>query len=239
MSEELSTEFGEAWRRFEASDSVRLLDETLESEWKRGRTDYAAFLIQITDSDVLAHIAAILEAIGGIPGVEPYPEAYWHATIKGVAFMVDEATRDDELSPAEVQRMAEEARPLLERQAAFRAQIRQVNAFAEVVYMEVLDGGVIRMLNQRLLDGIAGIQRQPVDGDYYLPHISIARFSSDEGLSQLKEALARLRDDHSSGPGQTAERRLEFTVRDALLIQAHLTSEAPTFETLAAYPLRG
>lgn len=210
---------------------MRLLHETLESEWQRGRQEYAAFLIQITDPDVQAHIAATLETLAGIPGVEAYPEAYWHATIKGVAFMVDEPSRDDERSPADIQRIAEAARPLLERQAPFRARIGQVNAFAEVVYMEVLDGGVIRALNKRLLDGIPAIQRQPVDGDLYLPHISIARFSSGEGLAQLKETLIRLRESTTAGP--------DFTVRDALLIQAHLSSEAPTFETLAAYPLRG
>lgn len=224
-------EFAEAWRRFQASTSVRLLQETLEWEWTRGRTDYAAFLIPVSDPGVSTHIAAVIEAISGIPGVDPYPEAYWHATIKGIGFMADEARREDEVTPAEVRRMAEDARKLIERQAPFRVRIGRVNAFAEVVYMEVLDGGVIRRLNQRLLEGIAGIQRQPVDGEGYLPHISIARFSSDEGLAELKETLSRLREKQGPGP--------EMTVRDVLLIQAHLTSEAPTFETLAAYPLRG
>ena len=228
---ELSSEFAEAWRRFQAADSVRLLEETLESEWTRGRTDYAAFLIQITDPAVRARIASVLEAVASIPGVEPYPEAYWHATIKGVGFMAGQPARDDELSPDDIHRIAEEARPLLEPTPPFPARIGQVNAFAEVVFMEVLDGGVIRSLNKRLLDGIAGIQRQPVDGAYFLPHISIARFSSSDGLPQLKETLARLRDEQPAGPA--------FTVRDALLIRAHLTGEALTFETLAAYPLRG
>lgn len=224
-------EFAEAWRQFQAATSVRLLHETLEWEWTRGRTDYAAFLVQVTDPDVRAHIAATLDALSGIPGVEPYPEAYWHATIKGVGFMVDEANLKDEVTPADVQRIAEEARKLLERQSPFPAQTGRVNAFAEVVYIEVFDGGVIRKLNQRLLEGVPGIQAHAVDGEGYLPHISIARFSSDEGLAELKDRLAALREKQTSGP--------EFTVRDVLLIQAHLSSEAPTFETLAAYPLRG
>jgi 2'-5' RNA ligase len=224
-------EFAAAWEQFQASTSVRLLDETLEWEWTRGRTDYAAFLVPVSDSDVHAHIAATLEALSGIAGVEPYPEDYWHATIKGVGFLVGEAKRQDEVTPEDVRRMAEDARKLLERQAPFQATLGRVNAFAEVVFIEVLDGGTIRKLNQRLLDGVAGIQRQPVDGAGYLPHISIARFSSDEGLVELKRRLAVLRDDATDGP--------TFTVRDVLLIQAHLSSEAPTFETLAAYPLRG
>lgn len=228
---ELQTEFAEAWRRFQHATSVRLLDETLESEWTRGRTHYAAILIPVTDEAVRARIAATLDAITAIPGVEPYPQAYWHATIKGLGFMVAEPSRPDELSPARAQRMAEQARPILERRAPFRATLGNVNAFPEVVFLEVLDGGFIRSLNQRLLDAIPGIQRQPVDGAVYLPHISIARFSSVEGLPALKETLARLREEQPAGP--------EFTVRDALLIQAHLSAEAPTFETLAAYPFRG
>lgn len=228
---ELSREFEGAWQQFQASSSVRLLQETLEWEWTRGRAAYAAFLIEAGVPELRTHIASVIERISGIPGVEPYPQAYWHSTVKGVGFVVDDPGRPDEISPAEVQRIAEEARPLLEKAAPFAATVGRVNAFAEVVYLEVLDGGVIRSLNSRLLDRVGGLQRQPVDGEHFLPHISIARFSSAEGLPRLKETLAVMRTETAAGP--------TFEVREALLIRALLGAEAPAFETLAAYPLRG
>jgi 2'-5' RNA ligase len=231
MTQEYVSDFAEAWRRFEAASSVRLMQETLEWEWTRGREEYAAFLIEVTDPAVREHIAGVLEAISDVPGVEPFPEAYWHATIKGVGFITEEPRLEDDVSPGELERMAEEARPLLEAEGAFGARIGPVNAFAEVVFMEVEDGGVIRSLNGRLLEGVAGLRPTPVDGGNFLPHVSIARFSSAEGLPRLKEALGRLRANAAGGPG--------FMVRDALLVRAHLGAEAPRFETVAAYPLRG
>ena len=226
---EIVGEFEEGWQRFLASDSVRLLQETLEWEWTRGRTDYLAFLVQPSEEAVLSHIGRVTEALAGIPGVEPYPQRYWHVTIKGVGFLVDEPSREDEVSPAEAQRIQDAARPLLESHAPFAATIGRVNAFAEVVYLEVLDGGIIRSLNEHLLEGVPGIQRQPVDGRYFLPHISIARFSSAKGLPQLKDTLARMRDDPTPGPA--------MQVRDALLVQARLGEEAPRFDLLALYEL--
>lgn len=229
---EVAADFAQAWRNFQAADSVRLLQETLEWEWTRGRSDYAAFLIQVTGPAVRERIASTVQQIAGIPGVDPYPEDYWHVTIKGAGFILPQPTRDDELSPAAVEAMAEAARPLLERQSPFRVELGRINAFAEVVFMEVLDGGAIRTLNERLLGGVAGLKQGPVDGANFLPHISIARFSSAEGMPELKQTLTRLRE-HSP------EEAAGFTVRDALLIRAHLGGAAPTFETLAAYPLRG
>jgi hypothetical protein len=227
--EEIVGEFEEGWRRFQASDTVRLLHETLEWEWTRGRTDYVAFLLQPSEPEVRAHIARAIEAIEGIPGVDPYPERYWHVTIKGVGFLIDDPTHEDEVSPDEVQRISDAARPILESHHPFRAEIGRPNAFAEVVYLEVLDGGIIRSLNEHLLEGVPGIARQPVDGAHFLPHISIARFSSAEGLDELKNTLAGLRAEAPPAP--------VFTVRDALLVQAHLAAEAPTFDLLALYEL--
>ncbi len=49
---ELSTDFGGAWRRFQGTESLRLLETTLEWEWTRRRTDYFAFLITVSDEAV-------------------------------------------------------------------------------------------------------------------------------------------------------------------------------------------
>jgi hypothetical protein len=109
-----SQEFEAAWRLFQRTESLRLAEDTLESEWTRGRSEYAAFLVRITDSEVCASIERTIEAISGIPGVDPYPAPYWHATVKGVGFVVDEPSREDELSPARLAELAEAARPVIE-----------------------------------------------------------------------------------------------------------------------------
>ncbi len=228
---ELSTDFDGAWRRFQGAQSLRLLESTLEWEWTRGRTDYFAFLIAVSDEAVREYTSRMIAQVAEIPGVDPYPERYWHVTIKGVGFLAAEPSREDEVSLADVERLAETVRPALESQAPFEVTVGPVNAFAEVVMLEAHDGGATRCLNAALLEAAPDLQRYAVDGEMFLPHVSIARFSSNEGLSTLKETLAGLRETAEPGP--------TFTASEALLIRAHLAREAPEFDLVAQYALRG
>jgi 2'-5' RNA ligase len=228
-----TAEFDVAWRIFERADSLRLAEDTLESEWTRGRSEYAALLVRMTDAGAIAAIERTLEAISGIPGVDPYPEPYWHATVKGLGFVVEAPSAEDELSATRLAEIAEAARPVIESTPVFELRLGRPGAFAEVVIMEVLDGGAIRSLNMRLLEAVPGLLRGPFDGAVFLPHVSIARFRSQEGLGELKERLSRLRESFESlrmgGPG--------FEVREVQLIRAHLSSAAPTFGLVGAYGL--
>ena len=224
-----TAEFAAAWRIFQRAESLRLAEDTLESEWTRGRSEYAAFLVRVTDAGACAYIEQTIEAIAAIPGVDPYPAPYWHATVKGVGFVVDGPSREDELSPARLAAMVEEARPLIEATPSFELRLGLPSAFAEVVIMEVLDGGAIRSLNLRLLEALPGLLRGPFDGAVFLPHVSIARFRSQEGLGELKEALSRLR---ASPPTEAS-----FQVREVQLISAHVSAAAPTFAEVGVYGL--
>jgi 2'-5' RNA ligase len=183
----------------------------------------------MADAGVISAIERTIEAIADIPGVDPYPAPYWHATVKGVGFVVDEPSREDELSPERLAKLAEEARPVIEATPAFELRLGRPGAFAKVVIMEVLDLGAIRSLNMRLLEAVPGLPRGPFDGAMFLPHVSIARFRSQEGLGELKETLARPR---TSPPPEAS-----FRVREVQLIRAHLSAAAPTFGLLGAYGL--
>lgn len=228
---EFSPDFATAWERFQSATSVRLLQETLEWEWTRGRAEFAAFLIPVSDAGAKARCARAVAAIRDIPGVDPYPEDYWHITVKQVGFLNPSPSRPDEVSQADLEALAQEARGVLETQTRFQARIGAPNGFPEVVFLEVGDGGAVRTLNTLLCDRLEMLPRYPIDGAMWLPHVSIARFSSNEGLAALKERLATLR---SEDPGDTS-----FDVNEVLLIQAHLAAEAPTFDMLARYELRG
>ena len=228
---ELSTDFDSAWRRFQGTESLRLLETTLEWEWARGRTDFFAFLIAVSDDAVREYTSRMIAQVADIAGVDSYPERYWHVTIKGVGFLAEEPSGEDEVSLADVGRLAEAVRPALESQAPFEVRVGPVNAFAEVVFLEAHDGGITRCLNAALMEAAPELPRYAVDGEMFLPHVSIARFSSNEGLSQLKERLGGLRETAEPGP--------TFTASEALLIRAHVAREAPEFDLVAAYPLRG
>ncbi len=227
---ELASSFDDAWAQFQRRESLRLAGDTLESEWSRGRAQYLTFLVRMDEPAVRDHLAAVIERIAGIPGIEPYPEDYWHVTVKGAGFQVVKRTRDDEILRGDVSRMAGKARALLTKQAPYRATLGLANGFGDVVFVEVGDGGGTAALNGLLLEGLDELTGAPIDAAGFLPHISVARFRSNEGLAQLKETLASLR---KEPPGP------QFTVQRVELVRAWLSEDAPDFETLASYALAG
>jgi len=229
MTERSST-FQEAWNRFREAETLRLLQETLEWEWTRGRKEYAAFLVEIEDPGARAHIAGVIDRIKDIPGVDPYPDTYWHITVKGLGFVVDEPRQADELSPRQVAHLGAQARQVIEDAGPFSVTIGPVSGFPEVVMLEVHDDGAVAAMNAGLTRTLTEAPVYGVDGGTFLPHISIARFSSRLGLDQLKQTLMALRDEQAAGPS--------FIVGEVRLIQAHLAEAAPTFDTLASYKLR-
>jgi 2'-5' RNA ligase len=100
------------------------------------------------------------------------------------------------------------------------------------VILEVHDEGRIRALNVRLLESLTGLLRTPVDGDVFLPHISVARFTAPDGLPQLQETLARLREEEDWG--------VPFAVNEVQLIVARLSGgTAPTFDVIRTFALSG
>ena len=225
----LEGEFDAAWADFQALDSLRLVAETLEAEWSRGRDMYLAFLVPIVDASVSAHLRKLVRAVEDTPGVEPYPEDYWHMTIKGIGFENENAASPDNVLTSSVRLVAETAGAVFAQQPPFEAQIGLAAAFPEVIFAEVWDALPVRVLNERVLEAIPSLVRYPFDGPHFLPHVSIARFTSNDGLSQLKETAARLRDE---GPGPA------FSVDEVRLVRAHLSERAPTLETIETYRLK-
>ena len=225
---DLATSFDGAWARFQQRDSLLLAGDTLDQEWSRGRAQYLTFILRIEDTAARQHLARTGERLRDIPGVELYPDWYWHVTVKGVGFQVIKRTHGDDVLRDDVSRIASAARGVLARLGGYEGQLGLANGFAAVVFVELSDGGRTRELNVALSEGIPQVQRYPGDGDRFLPHISIARFTSNEGLDRLKAALAELR---REGPGPALPvRRVDF-------IKAWLSEDPPEFDTLATYQL--
>ena len=227
--EALRGEFDAAWAQFQTLDSLRLVPDTLEAEWTRGRDTYLAFLVPIDDPAVAEHLRKLVRAVEDIPGVEPYPEDYWHITIKGLGFENANRGRRDNVSTSAVRSVAEAARHVFARQPPFEARIGLAAAFPEVVFAEVWDALPVRDLNGRLLEAKPSLVRYQFDGPHFLPHISVARFTSNDGLPQLKEAVSRSREEGAGPP---------LSVGEIQLIRAHLSERAPILETIEIYRLK-
>ena len=227
---EFASSFDDAWARFQRRDALRLAGDTLEWEWTRGRAQYLTFLVRMDDPAVRTHLASLIERIAGIAGIEPYPEPYWHVTVKEVGFQVIKRSRDDEILRGDVARLAGKARAILTGQPPYRASLGLANGFAGVVFVELIDGGDTDRLHRLLRDELSELPSAAVDASAFLPHVSIARFTSNEGLDELKAVLGTLRQEP---PGPS------FTTSRVELIKAWLSEEMPEFETLATYTLSG
>lgn len=225
---DLSTSFDDAWSRFQTLDALHIDGDTRDQDWSRGRAQYLAFILRIEDVAAREHIARASERLREIPGVDLYPDWYWHVTVKGAGFQVIRRSHDDDILREDVSRIARDAARVLSREAAFDVQLGLANAFPSVVIAEVLDGSRTRDLNVALTQGLPQLAPSPGDGDAFLPHISIARFTSNDGLPALKQTLAALR---AEGPGPS------FPIRRVEFIKAWLTEDVPEFDTLATYQL--
>jgi 2'-5' RNA ligase len=224
----LQREFDATWAGFQTLDSLRLLPDTLESEWMRGRDSYLAFLIPVTDPPVVAHLRHAVRSIEGIPGVEPYPQDYWHITVKGIGFEVKAPAQPDDVAYADIASIADGAREIFATQPAFDVNIGPLSAFPEVVFAEVRNSIPVRDLNRGILEAMPGLIRYPFDGETFLPHVSIARFTSNVGLAELKETIGRLRDSPPSP---------NLHIAEVQLVRARLSERAPMLEPIETYPL--
>lgn len=183
----------------------------------------------ISDAATREHISGIVERLDGIAGVEPYAEPYWHITVKGLAFQAEPPSAPDELAPAQIWAIREAARQALAGVPAFGVQTGLVNGFDSVVFMEAPDGGQTADLNRRLM-ALPDVPEYPYDGAMFLPHISIARYVSSEGLPQLKECLRELR---GAGNGPA------FVVDEIQLVHTLLGEGAPALGVAETYRLSG
>ena len=225
----LQREFDAARAQFQSLEALRLVPETLESEWMRGRDTYLAFLVPVDGAAAVSNLRDIVRQIEHIPGVEPYPESYWHLTVKGIGFEADTAERSDDVSRGDLERITDAAAQVFEAHSAFDVTIGRANGFPEVIFAEVWNSLPVRELNTRLLEALPDLIRYPFDGEVFLPHVSVARFTSDDGVDELKATLSSVRGDEP-GPG--------FLISNVQLVRAHLSATAPRLETIETYSLR-
>jgi 2'-5' RNA ligase len=227
VTSETSASFEDAWRRFRETASVRV-GSGIEDEWVQGRAQLLAFMVRILDHRIRSAIAGLVEKLRGLPCLDLYPEDCWHITVKMVGFHVVKKTRPDEVLRRDIGPILYAAERALAGQPPFDVEMGPVNAFQDAIFLEVHDDGRLKALHQRLLAALSRYPRFAQDGDSYLPHLTLARYVSQEGLAALKERLAPLRSD-KLGP---------LPVRRVELVKAWLSGDYPEFDVIQPIALR-
>ncbi|MFB6245964.1 MAG: 2'-5' RNA ligase family protein [Candidatus Nanohaloarchaea archaeon] len=171
---ELQEEFAENWRsRQEIDHEVR---GELPEYWSG--IDKKYYLVCPLD-EVREELADVLSGLKRYGGVETYRTDFLHLTVK----MFGEERPDAE--------RVEDAVSGFDR---FKVEFGGLNVFPQVVFLEAL-APEVRTINTALLE--EGFSRRLHDGGSYLPHVSLAQYSSKnwknilQQLSELKPVEVR------------------------------------------------
>ena len=206
-----------------------IMENWVDNDWAKGRTGYLTFLIGVRDEKVIERINEIQSSLQEYECFEPYPDEYFHITVKELScFLVSEKKNPDEYTKEELYQLVEKAKEKLEDFEPFELELKNLNNFKSNVIVQAHDGGYIRNINRALLE-IPGVQKLQYDYPRFLPHVSIAQYRSSEDYTELINQLERVRET-IVGP---------LRVDSIQLVIAHLPKQGryPRLETLEELPL--
>ena len=168
-------EFNEIWNK-RYQDPI-ITENWIENDWAKGRTDYLTFLIRVNNKEVVEKIIEIQRKLANYSCIDLAPEIYLHLTVKETGcFLVNEKKDFDEIERCDLENLVNQADDILQNFKPFKIKLWKLNNFKSAVVLEGLDGGVIRGINEVLMN-VTGIRKLYHD-PFFLPHVSIALYKS-------------------------------------------------------------
>jgi 2'-5' RNA ligase len=184
---------------------------------------HLVFLVDITD-EIPSQFEPMTVALEEFDCLNAWPLEYRHITVKVVGTI---GTSESELAPADEQRFIDAGHSVFNEINSFTVTFPRLNLFPSVVYAEVAGDGLFAALNSRVCD-IPGMPVYDRDGDGFIPHMSLARFTQEEGYESVIAFLER-------------SRHLETDPVEISTIQLCAldpTEWYPSFETIETFNLR-
>jgi 2'-5' RNA ligase len=149
---------------------------------------HLVFLVDITDG-VMSQLESETTALDEFNCLDAWPLEYLHITVKVIGTI---GTQESELVPADEQRFIDAGHSVFDNISSFTVTFPKLNLFPSVVYAEVADDSRFTALNDRICD-ISGVPVYDRDGDGFIPHMALARFTQEEGYKSVIEYLERAR----------------------------------------------
>jgi 2'-5' RNA ligase len=222
----LGSRFTDVWRDRNRTQP-EITKNWVDNDWAKGRNQYLTFLIRIKDEKLIEKINEIQDRLSTIPCVDPFPQEYFHITVKGCGFLAKSERYEDDILTENLQKIISQAKEVLQTFYRFDISLSELNIFSEVVLIEVHDEGKIGELNKGL-QAIPEIKKMKFDYPNLLPHISIAQFQNNQEFTRLISYLEELRETEFG----------ELTINYIELVNAHLSGRYPTLKTIHALELR-
>jgi RNA 2',3'-cyclic 3'-phosphodiesterase len=226
--------YARLWRRFVAEEKVQPGGHTRES-WRRGRDHFAAFVIRVVDGSLFRRVDRIRVALQHYPFVSTHPDHFLHVTLLPVGFVVDQPVASDEISFADLDRIATAGESVVAEIQPFDVELASVNSFSVAPFIEIHSGSATLLdLHQRLARAVERTVIFPDtdpggDGheNEFVPHVSLAYYTKEASNTQLVETIKWFR---GRPIGRIAIRSIHLATID--------TSQAyPPIVTVRDFPL--
>ncbi|MCZ6678927.1 MAG: 2'-5' RNA ligase family protein [Candidatus Poribacteria bacterium] len=221
-----SKKFNQLWKQFQNGYKPSIYNPE-QAVGCNGRRNSLMLSIGIEHPDTIKKIQSITAEIGQIPGVYIMPPEYYHITVKWFGFLADQKQHDYDIEPQTLEQILEQADQILSKIPEFSIRLGRVNALGGFIILEVEDNGAIAQIQGRFHEEATLVPSYSIEGEKWLPHMSIAGLTSLEGSDELKARVNELRDIEIG----------EIGVSQIDLSQAILQKPCPHCRILRPFPL--
>jgi 2'-5' RNA ligase len=192
-----------------------------------GRRNSLTLSIRVDQPDIIEKIHAVTNSIHHVEGVYIMPPEYYHVTVKWLGFLADQKQHDYDLEPQTLELILEQIDQILCGIPEFSLHLGGINGLASFIILEVEDNGTIAQIQGRFHEEATQVPNYVLEGEKWLPHLSIAALKSLDELGTLKTKMKELRNLEIG----------EIFVSQIDLIQATLQEPCPQYRTLRSFPL--
>jgi 2'-5' RNA ligase len=218
--------FNQLWNRFQNGYKPSIYNPE-EAAGCNGRRNSFMLSIRINQPEIIRRIQSVTGQMRQIPGVYIMPPEYYHITVKWLGFLTDQKQHDYDIEPQTLEQILEQTDQILTQIPEFSIRLKSVNGLASFIIIEVEDNGAVAQIQGRFHEEATLVPNYSIEGENWLPHLSIAGLKSLEGLNALKTKMDGLR---STEIG-------EIRVTHIDLSQAILQKPCPQCRILRSFPL--
>lgn len=150
---------------------------------------------RVTDRSIRRRLRKVVDGLREASCIEPFPDDYFHMTVVPPALLTKDDPRPPLLLPDGFEKQAlAPMRAALRGYGPFEVRIQGLNVFRDVLVGIAYDGGHSAEIRRRLAEVLPELPDKYWNVLPAVPHITLAQFAGTSGVTQLRDAVASLRD---------------------------------------------
>ena len=218
--------FGQAWEYFQNGYRPPIYDPGRVAGFDDRRTSLT-LNIPVCQPEIIQEIRRVTSALRELPGVYMMPEDYYHITVKWLGFFTDQKENEYDIEPEVLDLIIEQVERIVSEMPPFELRLKRVNGLGSFIIFEVDDNGVIAQFQGRFHEDATCIPAYPLEGESWLPHMSIAGIKTLDSIETLKQRVHQFREVEIG----------TIQVEEIHLSQAILQEPSPTCTYLHSFQL--